>query len=165
MENAFIFFVIAAIVIGTVVSSISKMTTAKKTQNTQNQSRPSAPNASRGVSLASENKDDFRTEADKVSQNKEKDYVIKHNMPSSLGSPKNEQTHSHPASQRNVRVEKAYVESSIDKYLSEGCENHYYDRFVAISEDSNTEKPLTELEKIIVFGEIINNPGHKKYGR
>lgn len=164
MENAFIFFLIAAVIIGTIISSISKMSAAKEKQNNQQtRTNPSAPIASRGVNPINKQKDDFRAEADKTALKKESDYNIKHNQPSSMSTTSADAKHTHPSAQRKVRVEKAYVESSMDSHLSEGCSDHYYDRFVAINEDTKKAKTLTELEKIIVIGEVLNNPGYKKY--
>ena len=78
-------------------------------------------------------------------------------------SPKKEE-HSHPAN-KNARVEKAYVESTAqNESAGEGCDDHYDERFIQNgdsyqgSADRFDYSHLTEMQKIIVLGDVINNP-------
>lgn len=63
------------------------------------------------------------------------------------------------------RVEKVPVMNSIGGKSTEGCQEHYDVRFV---KEDREEKPrglqLNELQKAMVFGEILNNPAFKRNG-
>lgn len=138
----------AVVVIGVIISSIKKvMGTSKKTTYNDSSSSPSA-------SMSGE--EDFFGE-------------IKTAATKSVEKPKNPKplnaSHKHTAASIPVRAEKAAVEDSMGEFQSEGCAEHYYDRFVAIPEKSEDKKLNEELLRIIVLGEVLNNPGFKKYRR
>lgn len=63
------------------------------------------------------------------------------------------------------RIEKVPVMNSIGGKSDEGCKEHYDVRFVKV-DDAQPEKKheLTELQKVIVYGEILNNPAFKRKG-
>lgn len=160
----FFYFVIAIIIIGSLISSVAKSNKAKtknKNENSTQQTRPSAPpKTGGGLDLASEikgtsskpaAKTTFQEEVEKINLQKEKDLK--------------QSRHTHPSAQRNVKVEKAFIESSMGDHHSEGCEEHYYDRFVLIRDEQKNAGVNKELAKIIVMGEVLNNPGYKKYRR
>lgn len=64
------------------------------------------------------------------------------------------------------RVEKVPVMNSIGGKSSEGCSEHYDVRFVKIDEEEkDTSVKLNDLQKAIVYGEILNNPAFKRGGR
>ncbi|MFW5780736.1 MAG: hypothetical protein ACOCWI_04735 [Bacillota bacterium] len=154
MGNSF-FFIIAIIIIGSIISSIMKNNDAKKrNQNANRQTRPipSPPQKREGIDLAKEiETSPLRTASSYKERVMEKEKT---------------KTHIHPSSRGNIKVEKSYVEDSMGEHFSEGCEDHYYDRFVAVSEklDEDTEVN-TDIAKIIVLGEAINTPRFKKYRR
>lgn len=63
------------------------------------------------------------------------------------------------------RVEKVPVMNSIGGKSSEGCREHYDLRFVKEDKQEPEKKlELTELQKIVVYGEIINNPAFRRNG-
>lgn len=166
MGSSFIFFVIAIVIIGSIISSIARNNTSKnkRNHNTQKQAQtPSAPTQrSGGVDLASEinkkplnrpiMKTSFQEEADKSKTKKQSEYEAKN---------------PHPSAQRNVRVEKVVIEDSMGEHQTQGCSEHYYDRYVLIEENINKNQSglNKELAKYIVMGEVLNKPSFKKYRR
>ncbi len=60
------------------------------------------------------------------------------------------------------RVEKVPVMNSIGGRSTEGCQEHYDLRFVKIDETSERKLELTDLQKIVVYGEILNEPAFKR---
>ncbi|MDE5549324.1 MAG: hypothetical protein K2J13_03630 [Clostridia bacterium] len=60
------------------------------------------------------------------------------------------------------RVEKVPVMNSIGGQSTEGCAEHYNVRYVKIEENVEQKRELTDLQKVIVYGEIINHPAFKK---
>lgn len=138
----------AVVVIGVIISSIKKVTGAsKKTTYKDSNDSPSAPKSGE--------EDYFGEIKTAVKQPAEKPKIPKSNKPS----------HPHPAATSSLRIEKAAVEDSMGDFQSEGCSEHYYDRFVAIPQKPDDKKLNEELLKIIVLGEVLNNPGFKKYRR
>lgn len=140
---------IAAVVIGVIISAIKKVVeTTKKTTNNNSNSSPSAPKSGG---------EDFFGE---IKSTAAKKAVTNQKIPQKKGA-----EHMHPATERPLRVEKAAVEDSMGEFQSEGCAEHYYDRFVAIPEKPKNQALNEELVKIIVLGEVLNNPGFKKNRR
>ena len=62
------------------------------------------------------------------------------------------------------RVEKVPVMNSIGGKFDEGCREHYDVRFVKVDEKPEKKRELTELQKVIVYGEVLNNPAFKRKG-
>lgn len=60
------------------------------------------------------------------------------------------------------RVEYVPTMNSIGGKSTEGCEDHYNVRYVKIDEAEDNELELTELQKAIVYGEVINEPAFKR---
>ena len=60
------------------------------------------------------------------------------------------------------RVEKVPVMNSIGGKSSEGCAEHYDVRYVKIDEKVVQRRELTDLQKVIVYGDIINQPACKR---
>lgn len=69
---------------------------------------------------------------------------------------------SHRDSGDKYRVEYVPTMNSIGGKSTEGCEDHYNVRYVKIDEQDDNEIQLTELQKAIVYGEVINNPAFKR---
>lgn len=70
--------------------------------------------------------------------------------------------HAHAAG-GNVKKERVYVENSLGGESTQGCQEHYYERTVRIS-DVKTAKESSgksELAKMIIMGEALNNPRFK----
>jgi hypothetical protein len=134
--------VIIFIIIAVVLSSISKIMSTK--ESTQNKVQPSA--ASGGVDLYEETKK-------KMAIKKEASRNATNN------------SHEHTSAMGKVRKERAYVEDSMGEFQSEGCAEHYYDRIIAIPEPPKERKVNMELARMIVMGEVLNNPGFKKHRR
>lgn len=68
-------------------------------------------------------------------------------------------------SKDKYRVEKVPVMNSIGGKSDEGCKEHYDVRFVKVDEETTDKrKELTELQKAIVYGEVLNNPAFKRRG-
>lgn len=61
------------------------------------------------------------------------------------------------------RVE--YVPTMGSGKSTEGCEEHYNTRFVKIDEVAITQTELTPLQKVVVYGEVINQPAFKRRRR
>lgn len=74
-------------------------------------------------------------------------------------------SHSHPSAKGNIKIERVYTEESMGKSLSQGCQEHYYERYLSIKEPVVGEQVNQDLARIIVLGEIFNNPSFKKYRR
>ncbi|MDD4315846.1 MAG: hypothetical protein PHC84_01645 [Clostridia bacterium] len=147
MEGAF-FGIVALIIVGTIVSSLKKgIKDTKRTANNSPQSQSSAPTGG-GVDLVSE----IKGGVPKVSPNAKKEKA-------------KIEGHPHPATQRPVRTEKAFIENSAGGIQTEGCEEHYFERYVALPEKKQDQELNEELARIMVLGEVLNNPGFKKYGR
>lgn len=68
------------------------------------------------------------------------------------------QAFKHP-SQTNSKTEYVETESG---YAGEGCEDHYNVRFVEDDEANEKSNKLTDLQKYIVWGEILSNPKFKE---
>jgi len=68
------------------------------------------------------------------------------------------QAFKHP-SQTNSKTEYVETESG---YAGEGCKEHYNVRFVETEVSVEEKTELTELQKYIVWGEILNNPKFKE---
>lgn len=71
--------------------------------------------------------------------------------------------HTHPSYQTDNKIEKAHVESTAENtFAGQGCQEHYLERVVANEQKDNDVSlnfdNLTELQKIIVLGDILNNP-------
>lgn len=62
----------------------------------------------------------------------------------------------------SYRVEKVPVMNSIGGKSTEGCAEHYDVRFVKLDERIVKKRELTDLQKVIVYGDIINQPAFKK---
>ncbi len=62
------------------------------------------------------------------------------------------------------RIEKVPVMNSIGGKSQEGCAEHYDVRFVKVDAQPEKKRELTELQKVIVYGEILNNPAFKRKG-
>ncbi|MDE5989972.1 MAG: hypothetical protein K2H36_00125 [Clostridia bacterium] len=60
------------------------------------------------------------------------------------------------------RVEKVPVMNSIGGKSTEGCQDHYDVRFVKLDEQIEKQRELTDLQKVIVYGEVINQPAFKR---
>jgi len=80
-----------------------------------------------------------------------------------------EESHQHPATQSGkFRVEKAYVTNSAGGDFTEGCNEHYYDRIVAVDDEVIEEKTLLDditeenVYKYLILGEILNHPKFRK---
>ena len=80
-------------------------------------------------------------------------------------------THSHNEAHSDIvfkdhakyRVEEVPVMNSIGGQSDEGCSEHYNLRYVKLDKPIIPEHlELTELQKCIVYGEIINQPAFKK---
>ena len=54
--------------------------------------------------------------------------------------------------------------NSIGGKSDEGCSEHYDVRFVKVDEKPEKKRELTELQKVIVYGEVLNNPAFKRKG-
>lgn len=84
---------------------------------------------------------------------------MKSNLKSEYGT-----QHKHPAASGNVRIEKVQVESTISvNDGNQGCNEHYYERFVRISEnkkDDNAEKNRQFL-RTLVMSDAVNTPRFK----
>ena len=65
-------------------------------------------------------------------------------------------------SNAKYRVEKVPVMNSIGGTSSEGCQEHYDVRFVKLDEKIQEKRELTDLQKVIVYGEVINQPAFKR---
>ena len=52
--------------------------------------------------------------------------------------------------------------NSIGGTSSEGCQEHYDVRFVKLDEKIQEKRELTDLQKVIVYGEVINQPAFKR---
>ena len=52
--------------------------------------------------------------------------------------------------------------NSIGGKSTEGCEDHYDVRFVKLDSNDVQTKELTDLQKAIVYGEVINNPAFRR---
>ncbi|MDE7215589.1 MAG: hypothetical protein K2O08_02150 [Clostridia bacterium] len=64
------------------------------------------------------------------------------------------------------KVEKVPVMNSIGGKSTEGCADHYDLRYVKIDEQATEPRELTDLQKVVVYGEVINQPAFKrKYRR
>lgn len=63
------------------------------------------------------------------------------------------------------RVEKVPVMNSVGGKSQEGCAEHYDVRFVKVDEQPEKKQlHLTDLQKVVVYGEIINNPAFRRSG-
>lgn len=75
--------------------------------------------------------------------------------------------HLHPAceAQGKLRHEKAFVTDSAGGEITEGCEEHYFDRIV-VSEDESFEMDrdtvADRLSEYVVMGEVLLNPRFKR---
>lgn len=65
-------------------------------------------------------------------------------------------------SKDRYRVEYVPVMNSIGGKSTEGCEDHYDVRFVKLDSNDVQTKELTDLQKAIVYGEVINNPAFRR---
>lgn len=74
-----------------------------------------------------------------------------------------EKGHKHPAEGYAFEKVDAYSGSLGTDYAGEGCREHYYLRFISNEGQSDNEVlQLNELQKIIVFGEMLNSPRYRK---
>ncbi|MBD5100763.1 MAG: hypothetical protein HDT29_05830 [Clostridiales bacterium] len=62
----------------------------------------------------------------------------------------------------SYRVEKVPVMNSIGGKSTEGCADHYDVRYVKVDEKVEQSRELTDLQKLIVYGDIINQPAFKR---
>ena len=62
----------------------------------------------------------------------------------------------------NYKVEKVPVMNSIGGKSTEGCSDHYDLRYVKIDAETTETRELSDLQKVIVYGEVINQPAFKK---
>lgn len=60
------------------------------------------------------------------------------------------------------RVEYVPTMNSIGGTSTEGCQEHYNTRYVKIDEKIQENLQLTPLQKIIVYGEVINKPKFRR---
>ena len=60
------------------------------------------------------------------------------------------------------RVEYVPTMNSIGGKSTEGCQEHYNTRYVKIDEKIEKNLELSQLQRIIVFGEVLNNPKFKR---
>lgn len=60
------------------------------------------------------------------------------------------------------RVEYVPTMNSIGGSSTEGCQDHYNTRYVKIDEKIEKNVELTQLQRIMVFGEVLNNPKFKR---
>lgn len=142
------------VVIGVIVSSIKKvMASSNKTTHNSQNDQPSAEKSG-GVDLF-----------DEIKNAAAKNAAAKNAAAKQKSPEKRIDSHTHPAAASSLRIEKAVVEDSMGAFQSEGCAEHYYDRFVTIPEKPKDKKINEELAKIIVLGEVLNNPGFKKHRR
>ncbi len=51
------------------------------------------------------------------------------------------------------------------EHLSEGCKPHYYERYILVRPDAQELGVNQDLARIVVLGEVLNNPAFKKYRR
>lgn len=65
----------------------------------------------------------------------------------------------------SYRVEKVPVMNSIGGTSTEGCAEHYDVRYVKLDEKVVQKRELTDLQKIVVYGEIINHPMCRRNSR
>ena len=65
----------------------------------------------------------------------------------------------------SYRVEKVPVMNSIGGQSTEGCADHYDVRYVKIDEKVVEKRELTDLQKIVVYGELINHPMCRRSNR
>ena len=65
-------------------------------------------------------------------------------------------------SSAKYKVEKVPVMNSIGGKSTEGCADHYDVRFVKLDEQEKKRRELTDLQKVIVYGEVINQPAFKR---
>ena len=117
MANSF-YIIVAIIIIVSGIGSIVK----SGADNKRTQYRQSPPPSSQG------DKGGFA--------NKEKPPINKRSYGENLTA------HSHPAQKGNTRVENVYTESSMGENLSEGCEEHYYERFVDMTDNIQSSSAL-----------------------
>lgn len=68
-------------------------------------------------------------------------------------------------SDAKYRMEYVPTMNSIGGKSTEGCQEHYNVRYVKLDEQDNNEIQLTELQKAIVYGEVINQPAFKRQYR
>lgn len=68
------------------------------------------------------------------------------------------------ASDDKYRVERVPVMNSIGGKSTEGCGEHYDLRFVKIDEQISCRRELTDLQKVVVLGEVINQPAFRRRG-
>ena len=73
---------------------------------------------------------------------------------------------SHSDTNDKYRVEYVPTMNSIGGKSTEGCQDHYNVRYVKLDEsEDDSELELTPLQKVIVYGEVINQPAFKRqYG-
>lgn len=168
-----------AVAIFVIVAIIGKYTkkennSRNKNTNQQYQARTSAPQKSGSLDLANEikskhgnstintnnsnnnstntnNRTAFQKEIDQIE--KKKQQLDKQN------------NHNHPSAKGNIRVEKAFIEDSMGDNQTEGCEEHYYLRYVGLNKETQENKLNEELARMMVMGEVLNNPGYKKHRR
>ena len=76
--------------------------------------------------------------------------------------------HSHPAATpsvgQKVRQEKVVTSGSLGDESAEGCDEHNDIRYVLEeiqTGDSEADKQTAELQRLIVWGEILNSPKYK----
>ena len=59
-------------------------------------------------------------------------------------------------------MEKVPVMNSFGGMSTEGCSDHYDLRYVKIDAETTETRELSDLQKVIVYGEVINQPAFKK---
>lgn len=70
-----------------------------------------------------------------------------------------EEEHYHP-SENDSEIENydSYEGSVGIGYAGEGCEEHYNTRFISNDKSEEEDNELTTLQKLIIFGDVINRP-------
>lgn len=151
--------IIAVFVIVSVINAVSRISKRDGKKGSYDNKKPAfAPQKSEGVDLADEIKKSFAPtfspKTSKVSDWASRDRIYA------------EEKHSHPYEEGNTLTEKAYIENSMEGESMEGCRQHYYERAVSLPDEENFDNGINkELARIIVLGEALNNPPHKKYRR
>lgn len=159
MEAIFIVFVVIAGVIASVIKLAGKTSKTSEEEHTQVKTPP-AREVTNPV-LQSENKIIPRQYQQIVARKNTMDMT----RVTSAGHHESHCDVKEHSSQDKYRVEKVPVMNSIGGKSEEGCQEHYDVRFVKEDEPQSEKRlELNDLQKAIVYGEILNNPAFRKNG-
>lgn len=161
MGIAFIIFIVIAMI----VVSVIKLSAASKQRSTDDghveeqrmtAQQPEVFETKEKVSAATSR------QFDKILENRRKSYA---EGETSLGHHESHCDIKGHSSGDKYRVEKVPVMNSIGGRSTEGCQEHYDLRYVKEDEEEPEKKTeLNELQKAIVYGEILNDPAFRRNG-